>query len=295
MAGGIDISQGAAETLAEGSALAIVSVSTGANSPGSVLNSIGITVPTLGPYRDKQQNKAAVYALTVPASGTATGNTYQVAQQAPDGTFTIPAASVTASTMYVFDAVLVANHSKRWTPTKKPLQSGYNFSDHIIKDQPVVTLEIGMSDAMAAYAPGMWVGNPSKSISAWQKLNKLADQRILFTLSTRQETYTNMAIVGIESPETNKTVKSMRARITFEQQLIVDVTSETISARPNATDSTQQATLQGTAPDASTLQQNEVTPSALPAQNSNSVLGPQGVPVGGQFDSNNITTSGTGF
>lgn len=279
MAGGIEISTGAAATLAEGAALAIVSVATGGG-----LSGLGITVPTFGPYRDKQQNKPATYSMSVPNSSSSSA---LIGQPINSNTISV---GVVAPTVYVFDAVLVATHSKRIEATSKPLQSGYNISDHAILIQPEVTLEIGMSDAMAAFAPGQWIGNPSKSISAWQVLNKIADGRALITLATRQQTYKNMMIVSINSPETNKTVKGLRVTVTFKQMLIVTVTSTTVSARPNATDQTQLATLQTQDPSATLIQQNQVNPATLPAGNSDSVIGANGISAGGQFSSNNVGT-----
>lgn len=281
MAGGIDFSIGTAAFLAETAALTVTAVATGSTSAADVLNSIGITVPTLCPYRDKQQNKPAVYSMSVPNSSTSSAI---IGQPISSNT----QVNVVGPTVYVFDAVLVANHRKRIEATSKPLQSGYNISDHAIKIQPEVTLEIGMSDAMAAFAPGQWIGNPSKSLSAWQVLNKIADNRVLVTLATRQETYRNMMIVGIDSPETNKTVKGLKVNITFKQMLIVTVTSTTLSARPNATDQTQQATLQTSDPSTTLVQQHGVDPSTLPSSNSNSVTNSFGVPAGGQFSSNNL-------
>lgn len=289
MAGGAEISTTVGATLAESAALAIVSVSTGSSGG---LNSVGITIPTFGPYRDKQQNKPATYSISVPASSNTTPLGAVTTVNA-NGVAQMASPSATAPTLYVFDAVMIATHSKSYTPTRKPLQSGYNTSDHIIKNQPQITLEIGMSDAMAAFAPGQWIGNPSKSISAWQVLSKIADNRVLVTLATRQETYTNMVIVSINSPETNKTVKSLKATVTFEQMLLASVTTITQSARPNATDETQLATLQTQDVAATTIQQNSVPTglavplAALPAnQVSCGQLGPYGIPVGGAFSSN---------
>jgi hypothetical protein len=294
MAGGTNITTGQAAALAEGAALALVSVSIGASSLDQALNNVGITLPTLGPYRDKQQNKPATYSISIPQTynqqNAKTDNVVGSMVVDNNGVATVQGAGVAEHSnepsFFVFDAVFVANHSKRWIPTRKPLQSGYNFSDHAIKEQPFVVLEIGMSDAMAAYKPGMWTGSPSKSISCWQQLNEIADQRRLFTLATRQETYTNMMIVGIESSETNATIKSMKARITFQQMLLVNVSSQTISARPNATDSTQLGTQQSQDVSTPIVQQHEILPSDLPTGNSSSVLNQYNVPAGGQFSSN---------
>lgn len=298
MAGGIDISQGAAASLASGAALAVVSVSTGqANNLSGVLADAGIAVPGLGAYRPYTQNKPATYSIVIPPFADETGSA------APLGTVPVDSNGVgnlstsrqlktSQSKMYVFDAVFVANHNRRLRKTKDPLQSGYNITYHAVLEEPVLVLEIGMSDAMTAYASGMWLGNQSKSVSAYQTLEDLQTNRLLMTISTRQKTYTNMMLIGIESPETNKTFAGMRATLTFEQTFLVTVASQTISARPNATDSTQQASVQPDTVPATITQQNKVVTSQLPKANSDSELNSLGIPAGGAYSSNNIGIPG---
>lgn len=304
MAGGIDISTDAAASLAGGAALAIVSVSTGqASNLSGVLANAGIAVPGLGAYRPYTQNKPATYSIVVPAqsqvsqsttNGQTVGSSITDADSGGNATIVGPGATgqFSGSSMYVFDAVFVANHDWKLRKTKDPLQSGYNITYHAVLEEPTLVLEIGMSDAMTAYASGMWTGNPSKSISAFQQMITFVKNRTLMTISTRQMTYTNMMLIGIQSPETNKTVGSMRATLIFEQTFLVSVASQTISARPNATDSTQQASVQPTNVPATITQQNQITPAQLPVANSNSELNSLGIPSGGDYSSNNLGIPG---
>lgn len=298
MAGGIDISTDAAASLAGGAALAIVSVSTGqASNLSGALADAGIAVPGLGAYRPYTQNKPATYSIVIPPFADESGTA------APLGTVPVDANGVgslstskqlttSQSKMYVFDAVFVASHNRRLRKTKDPLQSGYNITYHAVLEEAVLVLEIGMSDAMTAYASGMWVGNQSKSVSAFQTLETLQTNRVLMTISTRQKTYTNMMLIGIESPETNKTFAGMRATLTFEQTFLVSVASQTVSARPNATDSTQQASVQPDTVPPTIVQQNKIPVTQLPAQNSESELNSLGIPAGGAYSSNNLGIPG---
>lgn len=266
--GGAVISVAAAQAL---SALAVTStpLSVGQYAASQIEEIFSI------PYRAPQQNKPAVYAITLSTS--ASQSTIVVGGQ----TLTQQLAAV--NTMYVFDAVLQATHDRKLTPTKQPLQTGYNIADHAVLQQGVVTLEIGMSDAMASFTPGMWVGNTSKSVSAYQTIVGLMKNRQLLTLSTRQQTYNNMMITDIQSPETNKTFRGLKARITFTEMYLVTVASQTQSARPNATDSTQLATVQPTAVPTSVIQQNTVT----------GIDGTVNYGAAGTFSSNPIIVTGT--
>lgn len=292
MAGGINISQGAAAVLGNTASLAIVTITEGGNL-NSLLGTLGISniANPFGPYRDKQQNKSAVYSIVVPAANNTQAINQNTGQQIESGnTYTLQGTGVsetpTPSKQYVFDAVLVANHISELEPTRHPLQTGANISDHAILRQPLVTLEIGMSDAMAEFTVGMWSTTASKSISAWQVLKQLQADRTLITLSTRQQTYQNMLIRSISSPETAETFAGMRATVTFEQMLIVDAVSITLTSRPQATDQTPLASLQSGPVDSTVTQQHEVT--NLPLGNNNSAVNQYGVPYGGQFSSNNI-------
>lgn len=98
------------------------------------------------------------------------------------------ASSTTASTtsdVYVFDAVIRIDHSQQIRTTDHPVQSGASISDHALILPARVVMEIGMSDAMDAYAPGVWTSNPSKSVSAYQTLVALQQGRQPLTVTTR--------------------------------------------------------------------------------------------------------------
>lgn len=265
MAGGIDISIGAGEALASGVAVATVNIISSAQllaqqqGDAAVANG-NATIP----YRDPVQNKAATYSLLVPPSSALSDD----------------------AQLYVFDAVKVANHALRLNLTKAPLQTGYNIAYHAVRQQPLITLEIAMSDAIAAFAHNMWVGNNSKSISAFQTLEALMNNRQLIILSTRQNQYVNCMLIAIDSPETNETFLGLKATLTFEQVFLVGLTSTTTqSARPNATDDTQLAQVPPAVPSPNTLSQSTVTGPALDPTSSVGSIGPNGFPNGGQFSS----------
>ncbi len=254
MPGGIDISQNAAAMLAKASVAASAIVEVGV----LAVNYNQIPIPTIiGPYRSPVQNKAAVYGITVTTPGVSSLNS-GLGNAGADFALASYNSSAT-STMYVFDAVLQVSHDQSLRLTKHPLQYGYNISDHAVLQEAHVVLEIGMSDAMAAFAAGMWEGNASKSVSAFQTLIGFMQNRQLLTLSTRQKTYSNMMITNVTSPETNKTFRSLKARVTFEQVFLVNLATQTMSARPNATDATQLATVQPTNVPATVIQQNQVS------------------------------------
>lgn len=227
-ASGIITTRGAAETLALGASIAVVNVLKGNNPLTGFGNPFGKYRPTTW------TNGKVQYSIVIPASQTSTfdPNTGNIKVTKTD------------SVMLVFDAVWRGNHKLAVNLTKKPVQSGFNISDNAVQIQPCVVLEIGMNDTMDQFTAGMWTGSKSKSISCFLTLQQLLQNRQFFTLNTRLQSYSNMMLTEIDAPEDNKTQFGLRATLRFEQVFLANVASQTLSARPQATDSTSLATLQ---------------------------------------------------
>jgi hypothetical protein len=235
MAGGIDISAGAAASLASGVGVLVTT--------GVAQSNAALPNATPGPYTPT--NRKAVYSILVPAQ-TLNNNGNGVGSSGSTNANGITTFSVgaQASSLYVFDAVPRANHDWALNLSEFPLQTGQNVTYNAVLKQPIFTIEVSMSDAIAAYQQGMWVGNASKSISAFLTMLNLIQNRVLVTVSTRYYTYQNSMLIGIQAPEDFTTFAGAKMRLTFKQLSLVTVASQTISARPNATGSTQLGAVQ---------------------------------------------------
>jgi hypothetical protein len=136
-------------------------------------------------------------------------------------------------------------------------------SDHAYLEPPTVTLEIGMSDAMASFSANAWSGAASKSVSAYQTLVSLCEQRTLITLTTRLETYTNMLVESIHTPDDVKTLHGLRASVVFSHISLASATSvaSTLnsSTRPALTDSTPVGNVQALTPSTALTALHNVT------------------------------------
>jgi hypothetical protein len=170
------------------------------------------TLATPGPWRPSEWRGPAPVSISVPATpGTTTSAT-------------VPAQ------FYVFDAVLKANHKRELRRTRHPIQTSAtspvtSIADHAFKEPTTMTVEIGMSDAMDSYAPGMWTSNPSKSVSAFQTLCNLQDAKTLVTVTTRLATYGNMLVEVIEPSETVKTLHGLKATVVFSQVFLAQLSA----------------------------------------------------------------------
>jgi hypothetical protein len=191
------------------------------------------------------------------------------------------------ATMFVFDGLRQADHEQACIPTQHPLQTGYNISDHAVLQPARITIEVFMSDAIAAYSTGMWSGNPSKSVAAWQQLITLMQNRALITLNTRYQTYTNMLLVNVRGTDNQKNYFGGSFTLTF-QQLIISTVSQTYnSARSQTTGTTGLGTVQTQQPAANLLSQfTESSTNNLINGNGTSVITPPGA---GPISSNLLT------
>lgn len=238
----------------------------------------GLSNAAAGPWSPPQWGQDPLTIVTVPA--TINSQTGQPA---------------TAATDYVFDAVLRATHHGSVRSTEHPVLTGANISDHAYAEPQRVTLEIGMSDAMAAYSAGMWTEAVSKGIAAFQVLDALRTSRMLVTLTTRLKTYQNMLIESVTTPDDVRSAHGLRATVVFKEILAAGASSNNSgdSARPQTTGDTQSGTRQGGAPDQSDVDQHvlpssyysTLSPGALPGQYYSTI---PAVPGSGAVSSTNL-------
>lgn len=203
---------------------------------------------SFGPWTPPQYSQPAITMITVPAT---TSPTLGVA--------------TSDSISYVFDAVFRLLHRRTLHKTSHPVLTGANISDHAYIEPARVTLEIGMSDCMASFSNGIWVGASTKSASAWQIIKGWQTTKQLLTLQTRLDIYTNMLVIEANAPDDVRTRRSLKATIVFEELLSASVySSPAQSALPQTTGSTKVGTVQPMAPNASQAQGFQVPNSEYP-------------------------------
>ena len=168
------------------------------------------------------------------------------------------------TTMFVFDGLIHGDHDQSCIPTQHPLQEGYNIADHAVLQPARLTIEVVMNDSIAAYSSGMWSGNPSKSISAYQQMIKLMTDRTFLTISAKFRVYQNMLLVNVRSSDNAKNhIGGASMVLTFQQIFVatVAVSAQSDSARLETTGESQSGTVNGQTPDDTMLKQHTVTPS----------------------------------
>lgn len=133
------------------------------------------------------------------------------------------------SVNYFFDAVLRTNHTTTRTITKHPIQTGAAVADHSYQMPAMVSMDIGMSDAMDSYSfssnPNdfVYTTNGSKSVNAYRAFVDLQKKGVPLTLNTKLNRYSNMIISQITTDDDYTTAMALKCTITFEEVFITDV------------------------------------------------------------------------
>ena len=133
---------------------------------------------------------------------------------------------------YFFDAVFSVDTEHSLTVTQHPVQTGANISDHAFVNPIRMTMQIGVSDAMAYRVGANYGGDGgTKSVQAYRLLCKLQELRIPMQVVTRLNTYQNMLIESIDVSDDVSTLCALKATVNLVQVLVVNVGTEKVSAR----------------------------------------------------------------
>jgi hypothetical protein len=149
---------------------------------------------------------------------------------------------------FFFDAVLRLDHVRKATITKHPVEDGANISDHAFMEPMTLSMEIGMSDVCASFINGQFAQNSSRSVSAFDVLERLQNEFRPLTVQTRLKTYRNMLIETITAPDDFMTMNGLRVSVGFTEVKTVKTATVAMpnrtSADPHKTGETNRGTVQ---------------------------------------------------
>ncbi|HWQ41327.1 MAG TPA: hypothetical protein VN456_04750 [Desulfosporosinus sp.] len=152
---------------------------------------------------------------------------------------------------YFFDAVLQTNYTRSLTITSHPVETGAAISDHAFVNPVELTMQIGMSDCATSIIPGQFTQGDSRSVRAFEILEKLQSQRVPMQVMSRLGLFKNMLIETIAVPDDYTTQYGLKATVTMKEVFVATVQTVKISARPQVTDSTNRGTVEVETPNKS--------------------------------------------
>jgi hypothetical protein len=131
---------------------------------------------------------------------------------------------------YFFDGFIMESHTGAVRITEHPVQSGANISDHAYNLPDRLDIEIYVSDVMDVVIAGQFSDYSTKSISAYETLRRLKEQRQFLSVHTRLHDYENMLIENMSTPDDYKTSNSFRCRVQLREILVATVATETVES-----------------------------------------------------------------
>jgi hypothetical protein len=143
--------------------------------------------------------------------------------------------------IWYFDAIIRNDHSQAQRITQHPIQDKANITDHSFSLPAQLTMEIQMSDVMDSFSPGQWgsdSSDPTKSVVAYQKLVEWKNKGVPLIITTRLDTYENIVIATMSSPDDLRTLYGLKCMVTFQQIFVAIIEVKKTSLRPSVTDST---------------------------------------------------------
>jgi len=130
---------------------------------------------------------------------------------------------------YFFDAFIREGHSSAVRVTEHPVQTGANISDHAYNLPDKLHVEIFVSDSMDEVLTGQFTDYETKSVSAYETLRKLKEERQLVNINTRLHFYENMIIESMDVDDDYKTANALKCQIAFRQVIIAYVAKQSVN------------------------------------------------------------------
>lgn len=156
-----------------------------------------------------------------------------------------------------FDGIMRTEHNSTLKMTTYPVQNGTYGVDHAVIEPSLLVIEVMMSDVMTIkHNNSPEILNKIKnlmqtavkssnsvqlntnltgeghSVNAWSVLKSMQQSRIPLTVETRLQTYKNMLIESLSSPDDFKTQNAFRCTVRLKEIITVGTGSSITSARP---------------------------------------------------------------
>lgn len=129
---------------------------------------------------------------------------------------------------WFFDAFITESHTGSVTVTEHPVQSGANISDHAYNMPDKLTLQISVSDSMDCVITNQFNLGATKSVSAYQVIRILKENRMPVSVRTRLYYYRNMIIDSVSVTDDYKSATGLNCTVGLRQIMMAEVEAETV-------------------------------------------------------------------
>lgn len=120
------------------------------------------------------------------------------------------------------DVTETEEHSSSIKPTRLPVESGANVTDHILvdPDRLVLTIVVSNDDPNFLSIPN-FPGGPQRDLDAYKKLKNWQTEGTLLNISTSLRPYDNMLLTELSAPRSSDNGDALLATATFEPFITV--------------------------------------------------------------------------
>lgn len=115
-----------------------------------------------------------------------------------------------------FDASLSEQHAVELDVTDFPVERGANFSDHKRRKPTQIQIEGYITNTPLVGTP-----DPGRGVTAFQRLEAMADDPGLVSVSTEYKVYSNMALTSLRVPRSAQTGDGFQFTVNFKEIRIV--------------------------------------------------------------------------
>lgn len=145
---------------------------------------------------------------------------------------------------FFFDGFIEVSYEHTLEVTSNPVETGAAVTDHAYVNPRKLQMRIRMSDVHQSLVAGQFEGGWSRSVKAWNVLDKMQTARIPVMVGTQLGMYPNMLITSLKADEDQETYRGLYATVELTEIPIARVKTVEISAASQTTIDTQMAQLQ---------------------------------------------------
>ena len=147
-----------------------------------------------------------------------------------------------------FDANILEHHHSQLRVTEYPIQTGANINDHAFIMSEKLMLSILVSDVMDRVDSRDFSDYRTKSISAFQALKDFQKSREILRITTRLNTYYNMILEDLDTPDDYTSSLGLRCTASFRQLIVAEIDEQPVSDSPTVTSEIKVGAVQAKAP-----------------------------------------------
>lgn len=149
---------------------------------------------------------------------------------------------------YFFDGYLNLSIASELQVTQHPVESGADVSDHAYLMPREISMTVIMSDAHQSLVPGQFSGTWSRSVEAYQQLERIQKDRIPVSVLTRLGLYKNMVIKSLVANDTDLQLHGLKAEVSLIELPVARVRTVEISLADQTTIQTEMGNISATYP-----------------------------------------------